>query len=71
MAQYNLTCAAEMVSPLLAGRVIQYDRKPRFRRAVKPFFYGFPFGKQIAQADERKVMRQRRAKKRRAPCRPQ
>ena len=58
-----------MIRSAVAGRVIQGDGQIRRRRAVQPLFDGFPRRQPIAEADDRKVVGQRRTQHRSAAAR--
>ena len=53
-----------MVGSAVAGGVVQGDGQIRRRRAVQPLFDGFPRRQPIAEADDRKVVGQRRTQHR-------
>ena len=53
--------ARKIIRTLFAARIVNDDAQIRFRRGAQPRFDHLPRREQVAEADDRKIMRQRRA----------
>ena len=69
--QQNVTCLLQVICPLAAGGIVQTDTEIRLCRQIQTLCNGLPWCEQITQADDCKIMNQRRTQYRRtaAGCR--
>lgn len=68
-AEQNPARAVQVLRPAVAGGVIQDDGQIRLSGAQQPLFDRFPWREAVGEADDGKIMRQRRTQQRAAAAR--